>query len=84
MKNAAVVAIILLVLVCSFLFTNADFASAINSGKREHYGAADEPHAGLNRASDLDSVPYGWASLQPVAGYRADSASAISAGMLRG
>lgn len=83
MKNAAVVAIILLVLVCSFLFTNATVAKTINPGKREHYGAANEPRAGLNRASDLDSVPHGWASLC-LPGYRADSASAISAGMLRG
>ena len=83
MKNAAVVAIILLVLVCSFLFTNAKVVNAINSGKREHYGAANEPHAGLNRASSLDSVPYGWPSLC-LSGYRADSAPSISAGMLRG
>lgn len=49
----------------------------------EGYGAANEPHAGLNRAMTLDEAPgHGWPGFY-LSGYRADSASAISHMMLR-
>lgn len=53
------------------------------AAQRDHYGAADEPRAGLNRALSLDMVPgHGWASMY-LPGYRADSASAMSHMMRR-
>ena len=54
-----------------------------NNGRREHYGAANEPRAGLNPATPLDKVPgHGWPSFY-LSGYRADSASALSHMQLR-
>jgi len=51
--------------------------------QKEHYGAANELHAGLNRSMRLDEVPgHGWPSFH-LSGYRADSASAISHMSLR-
>lgn len=80
MENATVVIAIVLVLVGSFLIT---------TGAREHYGAANEPHAGLNRAIDVDCMPYGWPGLQSMPNtipraFRGDSASALSHVIVRG
>jgi len=50
---------------------------------REHYGAANERHAGLNRAMTLNEAPgYGWPSFY-LSGYRGDSASSLSHMQLR-
>ena len=50
---------------------------------REHYGAANERHAGLNRAMTLEEAPgHGWPSFY-LSGYRGDSASSLSHMQLR-
>ena len=50
---------------------------------REHYGAANEPHAGLNPAMSLDAAPgHGWPGFY-LSGYRGDSASSLSHMMMR-
>jgi hypothetical protein len=49
----------------------------------EHYGAANEPHAGLNPAMSLDAAPgHGWPGFY-LSGYRGDSASSLSHMMMR-
>ena len=50
---------------------------------QEHYGAANEPHAGLNPAMSLDAAPgHGWPGFY-LSGYRGDSASSLSHMMMR-
>ena len=74
MSNSTLVLITLALLLILYLSPAAH---------RDHYGSADEPRAGLNRAISLDNIPgHGWASMY-LPGYRADSASAISHMVLR-
>jgi hypothetical protein len=74
MLEACVVIVLLLLILGSF---KSRYPS------REHYGAANEPHAGLNPALSLDAAPgHGWPGFY-LSGYRGDSASSLSHMMMR-
>ena len=66
---AALVILIVIVIVISS-------ARQLGGARRlfEGYGAADEPHAGLNPAASQESCPRGWAG---IVGVRGDSPSAL-------
>lgn len=79
MRVASVTAALAITLVVLVILSFARRSMPLYEG----YGAANEPHAGLNRAMTLEEAPgHGWPGFY-LSGYRADSASAISHMMLR-
>ncbi len=76
--QSSLYAIAIAIAIMLILFVAAQAASSPRLF--EGYGAADEPHAGLNPAASQECSPRGWPGL---VGVRADTTSALATKVMR-
>ena len=74
--QSLLIAIAIAIILIVFVAAQAGGSPRLSEG----YGAADEPHAGLNPAACQDSSPRGWPGL---IGVRGDTTSALATKIMR-